>query len=84
MLAWIVEPIDNKIKIAICNHGGQNNINRIHGPLWSLKPIPILWLQNVHFTVMLDYVSDEIGSEQYTFVQNDLAKAASDPNIDGM
>jgi hypothetical protein len=33
---------------------------------------------------MLDYVSDEIGSEQYTFVQNDLAKAASDPNIDGM
>ena len=62
----------------------QNNINRIHGPLWSLKPILILWLQNVHFTVMLDYVSDEIGSEQYTFVQNDLAKAAADPNIDGM
>jgi hypothetical protein len=26
---------------------------------------------------MADYVSDEIGSEQYTFVQNDLAKAAS-------
>src|ERR671918_2605736 len=38
--------------------------------------------QNVHFTVMSDYVSDEIGSEQYTFVQNDLAKAAADPNID--
>jgi 3',5'-cyclic AMP phosphodiesterase CpdA len=38
--------------------------------------------QNVHFTVMSDYVSDEIGSEQYIFVQNDLAKAAADPNID--
>jgi hypothetical protein len=38
--------------------------------------------QNVHFTVMSDYVPDEIGSEQYIFVQNDLAKAASDPNID--
>jgi hypothetical protein len=31
---------------------------------------------------MSDYVPDEIGSEQYTFVQNDLAKAAADPNID--
>ena len=33
---------------------------------------------------MLDYVSDEIGSEQYTFVQNDLAKAAAAaaPNTD--
>ena len=39
--------------------------------------------QNVHFTVMSDYVSDEIGSEQYRFVQNDLAKAAAAaPNID--
>jgi hypothetical protein len=38
--------------------------------------------QNVHFTVMSDYVPDEIGSEQYRFVQNDLAKAAADPNID--
>jgi hypothetical protein len=33
---------------------------------------------------MLDYVSDEIGSEQYTFVQNDLAKAAAAPNTDWM
>ena len=31
---------------------------------------------------MSDYVPDEVGSEQYTFVQNDLAKAGSDPNID--
>jgi hypothetical protein len=31
---------------------------------------------------MSDYVPDEIGSEQYIFVQNDLAKAAADPNID--
>jgi hypothetical protein len=31
---------------------------------------------------MSDYVPDEVGSEQYIFVQNDLAKAASDPNID--
>src|ERR687890_2263758 len=38
--------------------------------------------QNVHFTVISDYVPDEIGSEQYIFVQNDLAKAAADPNID--
>jgi 3',5'-cyclic AMP phosphodiesterase CpdA len=38
--------------------------------------------QNVHFTVMSDYVPDQIGSEQYIFVQNDLAKAAADPNID--
>jgi hypothetical protein len=31
---------------------------------------------------MSDYVSYEIGSEQYDFVKDDLAKAAADPNID--
>jgi hypothetical protein len=38
--------------------------------------------QNVHFTVIDDYLPEEMGSKQYTFVQNDLAKAAADPNID--
>jgi len=31
---------------------------------------------------MADELPREKGSEQYTFVQNELAKAATDPNID--
>ena len=38
--------------------------------------------QNVHFTIMSDYMPDDIGTEQYIFVKDDLAKAAADPNID--
>jgi hypothetical protein len=38
--------------------------------------------QNVHFLVMSDYVPYGLTSEQYKFVQDDLVKASTDPNID--
>jgi hypothetical protein len=83
---WLerVQPIDDKMKIAIGNHEVEMESKfaqyiehfNLTNQYYSFD------YQNVHFTVMSDYVSWEIGSEQYRFVQNDLAKAAADPNID--
>ena len=80
----IVEPIDDKLKIAIGNHEveGESKLTQYMEHFGLSKQYYSFDYQNVHFTVMSDYVSDEIGSEQYIFVQNDLAKAAADPNID--
>jgi len=38
--------------------------------------------QNVHFISMSTEIPYEIGSDQYEFVESDLERAASDPNID--
>src|ERR671911_2769300 len=80
----IVEPIDDKMKIAIGNHEveGESKLTQYMEHFGLSNQYYSFDYQNVHFTVMSDYVSDEIGSEQYIFVQNDLAKAAADPNID--
>ena len=80
----IVEPIDDKMKIAIGNHEveEESKLTQYMEYFGLSNQYYSFDYQNVHFTVMSDYVSDEIGSEQYIFVQNDLAKAAADPNID--
>jgi hypothetical protein len=78
----IVEPIDNIMKIAIGNHETGAILTELIEHYGLTDQYYSFDYQNVHFTVMSDYVPDEIGSEQYRFVQNDLAKAAADPNID--
>jgi hypothetical protein len=70
------------MKIAIGNHETGDILTELMEHYGLTDQYYSFDYQNVHFTVMADYVPDEIGSEQYTFVQNDLAKAASDPNID--
>jgi Calcineurin-like phosphoesterase len=80
----IVEPIDDKMKIAIGNHEVEveSKLTQYMEHFGLTSQYYSFDYQNVHFTVMSDYVPDEIGSEQYIFVQNDLARAAADPNID--
>ena len=79
----IVEPIDDIMEIAIGNEDLQGSVLTELMEHFNLTSQYYSFdYQNVHFTVMDDYVPDEIGSEQYIFVQNDLAKAAADPNID--
>jgi hypothetical protein len=79
----IVEPIDDIMKIAFGNEDLQASEETELMEHFGLSNQYYSFdYQNVHFTVMDDYLPDEIGSEQYIFVQNDLAKAASDPNID--
>jgi predicted MPP superfamily phosphohydrolase len=78
----IVEPIDNIMKIAIGNHETGAILTELMEHYGLTDQYYSFDYQNVHITVMSDYVPDEIGSEQHDFVQNDLAKAAADPNID--
>jgi hypothetical protein len=79
----IIQPIDNIMKIAIGNHELKDSKLPQYMEHFNLtKQYYSFDYQNVHFTVMADYVPDEIGSEQYIFVKDDLAKAATDPNID--
>jgi hypothetical protein len=79
----IVKPIDDIMKIAFGNEDLQGSILTDLMEHFNLTNQYYSFdYQNVHFTVMDDYIPDEIGSEQYIFVQNDLAQAASDPNID--
>jgi hypothetical protein len=78
----IVEPIDDIMKIAFGNEDLQASEETELMEHFGLSNQYYSFdYQNVHFTVMDDYLPDEIGSEQYIFVQNDLAKAAADPNI---
>jgi hypothetical protein len=83
---WLerVQPIDDKMKIAIGNHEVEmeSKLTEYIEHFNLTNQYYSFDYQNVHFIVMSDYVPDEIGSEQYRFVQNDLAKAAADPNID--
>ena len=79
----IVEPIDDIMKIAFGNEDLRGSVLTELMEHFNLTSQYYSFdYQNVHFTLMDDYVPDEIGSEQYIFVQNDLAKAAADPNID--
>jgi hypothetical protein len=79
----IVDPIDEIMKIAIGKHEMNGSKLTQYMEHFDLTEQYYSFdYQNVHFTVMSDYVPDEIGSERHRFVQNDLAKAAADPNID--
>jgi hypothetical protein len=78
-----IRPIENIMKIAIGNHDIKGSKLTEYMEHFGLTSQYYSFnFQNVHFTVMADYLPKEKGSEQYTFVQNDLAKAAADPNID--
>jgi hypothetical protein len=83
-MCWleIVEPIDNIMKIAIGNHETGTILTELMEHYGLASQYYSFDYQNVHFTVMSDYVSYEIDSEQYIFVKDDLAKAAVNPNVD--
>ena len=80
----IVDPIDDKMKIAIGNH--ENLTLPLLGQYMSHFNLTNEYYsfnyQNVHFTVMSTEVPYGVNSDQYKFVNNDLLNATSDPNID--
>ena len=90
---WIqmVEPIEDKIKIAIGNHddrlGGEGRVT--NGKLqeymdhFDLKEQYYSFdYHKIHFIILSTELAYKADSPQYEFVKNDLSKAASDPNID--
>jgi Calcineurin-like phosphoesterase len=80
---WLekVKPINDKMKIAIGNHDIEKlNIYINH---FGLKEQYYSFnYYNVHFIALSTELAYGLVSSQYEFVENDLSKAASDPNID--
>ena len=92
----IVDPIDEIMKIAIGNHDENSSaeLNSLMSHFNLTKPYYSFDYQNVHFTIIYSSPGETShhtikaplteGSEQYKFIENDLAKASTDPNIDWM
>ena len=77
----IVDPIDEKMKIAVGNHDSD-----------ELSPLMLHFnlseqfysfnYQNVHFLIMSTEIPFHTDSEQFEFVSTDLSKASENPDID--
>jgi glucose/arabinose dehydrogenase len=90
----IVDPIDEIMKIAIGNHDEDSSaeLDSLMSHFNLTKPYYSFDYQNVHFTIIYSSPGETShhtikaplteGSEQYKFIENDLAKASTDPNID--
>ena len=82
-VCWLkkVKPINDKMKIAIGNHDMEKlNIYTNH---FGLKEQYYSFnYYNVHLVALSTELAYKPFSSQYEFVENDLSKAASDPNID--
>jgi predicted phosphodiesterase len=80
----IVDPIEEKMKIAIGNHDhrGIGQIYRYMNHFGLREQYYSFDLQNIHFLALSTEVSFNVNSAQYKFVKDDLSKAASNPNID--
>ena len=80
----VIQPLDEIMKIVIGNHDNESSslLNQYMNYFHLTKQFYSFNYQNVHFLIMSTDIPYEVGSEQYKFVENDLAKAASDSNID--
>ena len=90
----IVDPIDEIMKVAIGNHDEDSSaeLNSLMSHFNLTKPYYSFDYQNLHFTIIYSSPGETShhtikaplteGSEQYKFIENDLAKASTDPNID--
>jgi predicted phosphodiesterase len=82
---WIelIRPFESKLKIAIGNHDDVSHslLNQYMSHFGLTKQYYSFNYQNVHFVVMSTELPFGIGSEQYSFIQQDLAKTSSDPDI---
>jgi len=92
---WLkmIDPIDHKMKIVIGNHDAKQYINGTYYPAperlqqymdhFNLsKQFYSFNYQNIHFIAMSTEVPYALGSKQYSFVESDLKKTVTDPNID--
>jgi calcineurin-like phosphoesterase family protein len=80
----IVDPIDHKMKIVIGNHDDETSslLNQYMNHFNLTKQFYSFNYQNIHFTAMSVEVPFGQGSEQYDFVDRDLASAYANPDID--
>lgn len=80
----IIDPIAEKTKIVIGNHevDSTKKLKDYMDYFGLEKQYYSFNYQNVHFIAISTELPYEKDSEQYNFVNNDLSKVSSDPNID--
>jgi predicted phosphodiesterase len=80
----IVKPIQDKMKIAIGNHDhrGLGELYRYMNHFGLTQQYYSFNYKNIHFLALSTEIPFLVNSAQYKFVNNDLSKAASNPNID--
>jgi predicted MPP superfamily phosphohydrolase len=80
----IIEPMADKTKIVFGNHETDSTKKlKDYMEFFGLeKQYYSFNYENIHFTAISTELPYEEGSEQYNFVDNDLSKISSDPNID--
>ena len=79
----IIEPIREKMKIAIGNHEDDSSylLNQYLNKFNLTRQYYSFNYSGVHFLVLQPKLPLEVGSQQYNFAKNDLASAASDNNL---
>jgi hypothetical protein len=80
----IVDPIDEKMKIAIGDEDVKPRLllRQYMSHFNITKQYYSFDYQNIHFLVMGTEVPFQTGTPQFNYVKKDLSKAASNPNID--
>ena len=80
----IVKPIQDKMKIEIGNHDhlGIGQLYRYMNDFRLREQYYSFDYRNIHFLAISTEIPFLVNSAQYRFVNNDLSKASSDPNID--
>jgi hypothetical protein len=80
----IVDSLDHKMKIAIADHDAISSslLNQYLKHFNLTQQYYSFDYLNVHITVMSEELPVQMGSEQYKFINDDLAAAASNSSID--
>jgi predicted MPP superfamily phosphohydrolase len=80
----IVDSLDHKMKIAIADHDAVSSslLNQYLKHFNLTQQYYSFNYQNMHFTVLSEEVPNEADSEQYKFINEDLAAASSNSSID--
>jgi hypothetical protein len=78
-----IQPINSITKAAIGNHETVSStlLNQYMNHFGLTSQYYSFNKQNIHFLIMSIQIPYKAGSEQYNFVNNDLQKASTDPNI---
>ncbi len=80
----IVKPIEDRMKIAIGNHDHMalGQLYRYMNSFGLTEQYYSFNYKNIHFLALSTETPFTVNSAQYKFVNNDLSKTASNPNID--
>src|ERR687889_557222 len=80
----VVNPIDDRMKIQIGNHDHREvgNLPKYMNHFGLTEQYYSFDYRNIHFLALSTEIPFDVNSAQYKFVNNDVSKAGSNPNID--